>query len=177
MLKKTIVSVILLCGMIPMLCACSKKPEETAPVPTEQNQETAIVSETETAVSSNVDLPDGIYTVDFNTDSGMFHVNEACDGKGTLTIKDGKMNVHVTLVSKSIVNLFVGTAENAQKEDAALLYPTEDPVTYKDGFKETVFGFDIPIEQLDTEFALAIIGKKGTWYDHTVSVSNPEPIQ
>ncbi len=37
------------------------------------------------------------------------------DGKGTLTVKDGKMTIHVSLVSKSIVNLFVGTAEDAKK--------------------------------------------------------------
>ena len=36
-------------------------------------------------------LPDGEYQCAFNTDSGMFHVNETCDGMGTLTVKDGKM--------------------------------------------------------------------------------------
>ena len=50
---------------------------------------------------------DGVYTAEFDTDSSMFHVNEANDGKGTLTVKDGKMTIHVSLVSKSIVNLFV----------------------------------------------------------------------
>ena len=27
-------------------------------------------------------LADGVYTADFSTDSSMFHVNEACKGKG-----------------------------------------------------------------------------------------------
>ena len=62
----------------------------------------------------------------------MFHVNEANDGKGTLTVEDGKMTIHVSLVSKSIVNLFVGTAEDAQKEGAEILEPTTDEVTYKE---------------------------------------------
>ena len=53
-------------------------------------------------------LEDGTYTAEFDTDSGMFHVNEANDGKGTLTVKDGKMTIHVSLASKKIVNLFVG---------------------------------------------------------------------
>ena len=53
-------------------------------------------------------LPDGVYTAEFNTDSSMFHANEACDGKGTLTVKDGSMTIHVSLASKSIVNLFYG---------------------------------------------------------------------
>ena len=37
--------------------------------------------------------------------------------------------------------------------------------------------FDIPVPALDEEFDLALIGKKGTWYDHKVSVSNPVPVE
>lgn len=33
-----------------------------------------------------------------------------------------------------------------------------------------MYGFDIPVSALDTDFDLAILGKKGKWYDHTVSV-------
>ncbi len=33
-------------------------------------------------------IKDGTYTADFNTDSSMFHVNETCDGKGILTVKE-----------------------------------------------------------------------------------------
>ena len=113
------------------------------------------------------------YTVDFNTDSSMFHVNEAMDGKGILTLEDGQMYVHVSLVSKKIVNLYVGTAENAEDDQDNWLQPTEDEVTYSDGTSETVYGFDIPVETLNEEFNLAILGEKGTWYDHKVSVSNP----
>ena len=105
----------------------------------------------------------------------MFHANEACDGKGTLTVKDGEMTIHVSLVSKTILNLFPGLAEDAQKDGAVLLQPTTDTVTYSDGLSEEVYGFDIPVPALDTEFDLALIGKKGVWYDHKVSVSNPEP--
>ena len=121
-------------------------------------------------------LADGVYTADFSTDSSMFHANEACDGKGTLTVKDGVMTIHVSLVSKSIVNLFPGLAEDAQKDGAELLQPTTDTVTYSDGLSEEVYGFDIPVPALDTEFDLALIGKKGVWYDHKVSVSNPVPM-
>ena len=120
---------------------------------------------------------DGVYTAEFDTDSNMFHVNEANDGKGTLTVKDGKMTIHVSLVSKSIVNLFVGTAEDAQKEVAEILEPTTDEVTYSDGYKEEVFGFDIPVPALDEEFDCALLGKKGKWYDHKVSVSDPVPAE
>ena len=122
-------------------------------------------------------LADGVYTADFDTDSSMFHANEACNGKGTLTVKDGKMTIHVSLVSKTILNLFPGLAEDAQKDGAVLLQPTTDTVTYSDGLSEEIYGFDIPVPALDTEFDLALIGKKGVWYDHKVSVSNPEPLE
>ena len=122
-------------------------------------------------------LADGVYTADFDTDSSMFHANEACNGKGTLTVQDGEMTIHVSLVSKTILNLFPGLAEDAQKDGALLLQPTTDTVTYSDGLSEEVYGFDIPVPALDTEFDLALIGKKGVWYDHKVSVSNPEPLE
>lgn len=120
-------------------------------------------------------LADGVYLADFNTDSTMFHVNEVCEGKGTLTVKDGKMAIHVSLASTSILNLYPGLAEDAQKDGAELLQPSKDELTYPDGLKETVNGFDIPVPALDQEFDVALIGKKGKWYDHKVSVSNPVP--
>lgn len=120
-------------------------------------------------------LPDGVYLAKFDTDSSMFHVSEACDGKGTLTVKDGQMVLHVSMPSKNVLNLFYGLAADAQKDGAVLLEPTEDEVTYSDGMTETVYGFDIPVPYLDDEFDCALVGKKGTWYDHKVSVSNPEP--
>ena len=46
----------------------------------------------------------------------MFHVNDAYDDKGTLTVKDGKMTIHISLVSKNIVNLFPGTIKDAKKK-------------------------------------------------------------
>ena len=118
-------------------------------------------------------LADGVYTAEFNTDSSMFHVNEACEGKATLTVENGQMTIHISLPSKSILNLFCGTAEDAQKDGAALLQPTTDTVTYSDGLSEEVNGFDIPVPALDEEFDVAIIGTKGKWYDHKVSVTNP----
>ncbi len=122
-------------------------------------------------------LEDGVYTADFNTDSSMFHANEACDGKGTLTVKDGEMVIHISLPSKSVQNLYPGLAEDAEKEGAELLQPTVDTVTYSDGMSEEVHGFDVPVPALDEEFDLALIGTKGTWYDHKVSVSNPEKVE
>ena len=140
-------------------------------IPTAITAESSSAKEEETEEQTECELEDGTYTAEFKTDSGMFHVNEANDGKGTLTVKDGKMTIHVSLVSKKIVNLFEGTSEDAQKDGAELLEPTTDTVTYSDGATEEVYGFDIPIPELDKEFDVALIGKKGVWYDHKVSVT------
>ena len=126
------------------------------------------------AASSARTLEDGTYTAEFDTDSSMFHVNEASDGKGTLTVEDGQMTLHISLQSKKIVNLYVGMAADAPDYEADWLQPTTDTVTYSDGTSEEVYGFDVPVEALDTDFQLAILGTKGKWYDHTVSVRNVE---
>lgn len=107
----------------------------------------------------------------------MFRVNETCDGKGKLTVQDGKMTIHISLTSQSIVNLFPGTAEDARKDGAELLLPTVDTVTYEDGISEEVNGFDVPVPALDEPFNLALIGTKGKWYDHEVIVSNPGKLE
>ena len=120
-------------------------------------------------------LPDGVYTAEFDTDSGMFHANEACDGKGTLTVENGTMTFHVSLASKKIVNLYVGMAADADANKADWLLPTTDTVTYSDGTSEEVYGYDIPVAAVDEDFQLAILGTKGKWYDHTVSIRNAEP--
>lgn len=126
------------------------------------------------AASSARTLEDGTYTAEFDTDSSMFHVNEARDGKGTLTVEDGQMTLHISLQSKKIVNLYVGMAADAPDHETDWLQPTTDTVTYSDGTSEEVYGFDVPVEALDTDFQLAILGTKGKWYDHTVSVRNVE---
>ena len=117
-------------------------------------------------------LEDGTYVAEFDSDSSMFHINEANDGKGILTVKDGVMTMHISLPSKSVVNLFPGLVEDATKDGAVLLEPTIDTVTYSDGTSEEVHGFDIPVPVIGEEVDLALIGTKGKWYDHKVRISN-----
>lgn len=118
-------------------------------------------------------IADGTYVATFTTDNPMFHVNDANEDRGILTVEDGKMTIHVSLQSKKIVNLYPGTAEDAQKEGAELLEPTTDKVVYSDGYEDEVYGFDIPVPALDEEFDVALIGTHGNWYDHKVAVSDP----
>ena len=136
----------------------------------------AVSSEAASSVASSAvetaALPDGVYTADFDTDSSMFHANEACNGKGTLTVENGQMTFHVSLASTHIVNLYLGKASDAADHEADWLQPTTDTVTYSDGTSEEVYGFDIPVSAVDADFDLAILGTKGKWYDHVVSVRN-----
>ena len=175
-MKKKLLMVLISVSMIASVftgCGNSTEAKDSGKAQTEQadtKEDSADKADEEQAA-----LEDGTYTAEFQTDSSMFHVNEAMDGKGTLTVEDGKMTIHISLVSKNIVNLFGGTAEDAQKDGAELLQPTTDTINYSDGTSDEVYGFDVPVPALDKEFDLALIGKKGTWYDHKVSVSNPEP--
>ena len=102
----------------------------------------------------------------------MFHVNEVCDGRATLTVKDGNMTAHLILPSKNIVNLYQGLAADAQKSGAKILEPVEEEVTYSDGTKETVYAFDVVVPVYGEEFDLALIGTKNKWYDHKVSITD-----
>ena len=68
-------------------------------------------------------LPDGVYTAKFNTDSSMFHANEAVDGMGTLTVENGTMTFHVSLQSQKIVNLYPGMAADAPAHESGCSLP------------------------------------------------------
>ena len=159
------------CGSSASSAASSASSEAVSSVAESAVSEAASES---AAASSARTLEDGTYTAEFDTDSSMFHVNEARDGKGTLTVEDGQMTLHISLQSKKIVILYVGMAADAPDHEADWLQPTTDTVTYSDGTSEEVYGFDVPVEALDTDFQLAILGTKGKWYDHTVSVRNVE---
>ena len=145
--------------------------EETAPAATAAPA--PAVTEAQAPAAA---LPDGVYTAKFNTDSSMFHANEAVDGMGTLTVENGKMTFHVSLQSQKIVNLYLGMAADAPDHEDEWLQPTIDTVTYSDGTSEEVYGFDIPVTALDEDFQLAILGSKGKWYDHIVRVTNAQPL-
>lgn len=144
--------------------------EETAPAATAAPA--PAVTEAQAPAAA---LPDGVYTAKFNTDSSMFHANEAVDGMGTLTVENGTMTFHVSLQSQKIVNLYPGMAADAPAHESDWLQPTVDTVTYSDGTSDEVYGFDIPVAAVDADFQLAILGTKGKWYDHTVRVANAQP--
>ena len=130
-MKKKIVTLL---GMTVLACTLAvgcgssgSQPSETEETVSEEtadtaedtaSEETAESAEETESEAPEVALEDGVYTAEFDTDSGMFHVSEACDGKGTLTVEDGAMTIHISLASQNIVNLYPGLAEDAQKEGA-----------------------------------------------------------
>lgn len=142
---------------------------------TQGNASSSTNAEKSSTTQSSISLKDGTYSADFKSDSSMFKINEALKGKCKVTVENGKATAHITLPSKSIVNLFLGKADDAKKEGAKLINPTVDTVKYEDGLTEEVYGFDVPLEVIDQEFDLALIGTKGNWYDHKVIISNVNP--
>ena len=121
-MKKKLLMVLISVSMIASVFTGCGNSAETKDSGKAQTEQAATKEDAEDkAEDEKAALEDGTYTAEFQTDSSMFHVNEAMDGKGTLTVEDGKMTIHISLVSKNIVNLFEGTAEDAQKDGAELL--------------------------------------------------------
>ena len=122
-------------------------------------------------------LEDGKYSAKFETDSGMFKINETKEGRGVLTVKDGKMTMEIVLSGDGIVGLYEGLADDAKNDEENRINFSPVTVTYDDGTEEEVNSFVIDVPVLDEEFDLALIGKKNKWYDHKVIVSDAKPVE
>ena len=121
------------------------------------------------SVSQKKTLKDGKYTVGFATedDLGMIGLNDALDGKATLTAKNGKMKVHVPMKGIGLTKAFVGTAKNAAKKGAKIIKGKKEKVG-----DETVLAFDIPVKSLNKSFTVSFFSKrKKSWYQKTVKVT------
>ena len=134
-----IVAMTLVCAM--SLAACGNK-NAKAETESKKAVQDATESTKKAEKTEKIALSDGTYTAEFTTDSSMFHVNDAYDNKGTLTVKDGKATIHVALTSTHIVNLFLGTAKDASKDKAELLEPTVETVDYGDGTNNINLDFE-----------------------------------
>ena len=54
----------------------------------------------------------------------MFHVNEADNGQGVLTVTDDGMTIHMSLASKKIANLYAGLEKPTRREASFNRQPT-----------------------------------------------------
>ena len=162
--------IVTLLGVAALSCAimtgCGSKDAQTE-APAQETEETAEADTTKADAAEE--------TKEADTEEAEATAEEA--EETAAPIEDGvytaEFDIQVSLAPKKLVNIYPGLAEDAQKDGAELLEPTTDTVTYSDGESEEVYGFDIPVPALDKEFDVALIGEKGTWYDHKVSVTNP----
>lgn len=182
LIRKYFLFGVVIAAMVLALAACgSGSGNETtggaAPSGQEVNGGAAANAGSKEEQTNEAGLADGVYVVDVDTGSNMFHINEAKEGKGELTVENGEMTLHITLTSKKIVNCFMGSSEDAEKEGAALIEPTKDEVTYSDGMTDEVYGFDLPCPAIGEPFDVSIIGTHGNWYTHPVTVTNPVPAE
>ena len=102
MLRKRLMAVVLSAVMTAAIfTGCASKDDssksDNKSAKTEQQKSDAKEEKSKDSKSEAAKAPieDGTYTAEFKTDSTMFHVNEANEGKGTLTVEDGKMTIHI----------------------------------------------------------------------------------
>ena len=106
---------------------------------------------------SAADLVDGEYDVAFKSSSSMFRIES-----GVLKVADGRMEVTLTMGSKSFLYVYPGSAEEAA---AAPQDAWTAPVENADG----AMTFTIPVEALDAAVPCAAYSKsKELWYDRSL---------
>ncbi|MDR1558427.1 MAG: sirohydrochlorin cobaltochelatase [Clostridiales bacterium] len=106
------------------------------------------------------DIEDGTYTIDVETDSSMFRV-EDCQ----LTAVGGEMTAVMTLSGTGYGALYLGAAEQA-----AAGVDNQYAFTLLDG----KHSFTIPVSALETEINCAALGlKSGNWADHVIVFKTP----
>lgn len=111
-------------------------------------------------------LNDGVYTVEADSSSTMFSIEEA-----VLAVSDGKMTAKMTMGGTGYLYVYPGTPEEAAKADEKEYIP----------FAEDAQGahtFTIPVKALDEGVKCSAFSKrKEKWYDRTLvfkSASLPE---
>jgi len=101
------------------------------------------------------DLVDGEYDIAFKCSSSMFRIESAM-----LKVADGKMDVTLTMGSKTFLHVYPGSAEEAASKDAWV-----EPVEDENG----TMTFTIPVEALDAAVPCAAYSKnKELWYDRSL---------
>lgn len=115
---------------------------------------------------------DGIYSTTVETGAAMFKVVDA-----VLTSKNGKMTALITLSGEGYDYLYMGSAEAAGKanESSWIKYQGTKEYTDASGTTKTGRQYEIPVEALDKEIAVASRSEsKKTWYGRTLTFSSKD---
>lgn len=95
-------------------------------------------------------VADGIYSAEATTNAAMFKVVGV-----KLTAKNGKMTAVITLSGSGYDYLYMGTGKDAAAESGAWIASTGKVDYTLDGETKTGMQFEIPVEALDQELAVA----------------------
>ena len=179
MKKKLLVLVLSAVMAVGMMSGCGAK-SDTSDTKA-KTAESSSAKEEETEEQTECELEDGTYTAEFKTDSGMFHVNEANGGKGTLTVKDGKMTGEVLSVLFKGVHyeIMVETVPGTSVTVNMRVIRNHD-VTSEDGSEKISannFYVDVEdVENLDDKEIVALSNAQAweTETDEYISIANIE---
>lgn len=99
------------------------------------------------------DIVDGTYEIQVESTSTFFKITHA-----ELLVEEGSMSARITISSLSYQYVYMGTAQEAEKEDESNL------IGYEEEDDKSIF--TIPVEALDKEIDCAAFSKKKQiWYD------------
>ena len=104
-----------------------------------------------------VDVKDGVYSIDVESNSTMFHIV-----KEQLTVDDRQMEAVLTLSGKGYLRLFMGDSEEAAGGEESTYIDFEE-----DG--EGMYTYTVPVEALDKPLDCAAFSeRKEKWYDRVI---------
>ena len=113
-------------------------------------------------------VADGIYSAEATNNAAMFKVVGV-----KLTAKNGKMTAVITLSGSGYDYLYMGTGKDAAAESGAWIASTGKVDYTLDGETKTGMQFEIPVEALDQELAVAAHAvKSGKWYDRAITIAS-----
>lgn len=146
-------------GLLLAGCASSAPSDQS----TEAAEGASTQAPSEEGAQSSASAPeDGVYLIEVETDSSMFHA-ESC----TLTVKDGTYTATLTLPGEGFSRLYFGTDKEAESAPDADIY---DYYLNDEG----KYSFDVPVAALDKELDIAAWGqRRDRWYPHTITFPTP----
>lgn len=160
-MKKIINNIIVFCLVFITCTGCSAADDKSSEADLsdkvasadEMASPTDIIDDELTPVYGD-ELHDGVYSIDVNSSSSMFHV-VSCE----LTVEDGEMMAVMTMSGTGYLYVYMGTGEAAVMADEADYIPYEESA-------EGVHTYTVPVEALDKSIPCAAYSKnREKWYD------------